>query len=93
MSILNNLETLRRVERKLDALLRRNTDKVAYTTDEFAAMVDRSTYTVREWCKTGQIRAARSMTRAGPTLRWVISNEEYIRYKREGLLPVHRIAG
>lgn len=61
-----------------------------YTIEEFAALpgVNRAPYTVREkWCNDGRINAAKSMTGAGAFCTWVISHHEYIRFKREGLLP------
>ncbi len=61
-----------------------------YSVEEFAMLpgVNRAAYTVREkWCNDGRINAQKSMTRAGASQTWVISHREYLRFKREGLLP------
>ena len=58
-----------------------------YTISEFAVRVDRTPYTVREWCRLGRIRACRKSTGCGPYREWTISGAELQRYQREGLLP------
>ena len=49
-------------------------------------------FTVRQWCNLGRIHAERSMTRSGACQMWAISQEEYLRFQRFGLLPVRRPA-
>jgi hypothetical protein len=65
-----------------------------FSVEEFAAIVGRAPFTVREWCRLGRIRAEKSMTQCGPSSAWVISAEELDRFRREGLLPrnggIHR---
>lgn len=58
-----------------------------YSVEEFAALVKRRPFTVREWCRLGRIQARKSMTHAGPTTKWVIGRTELERFRREGLLP------
>jgi hypothetical protein len=93
MSIINNYELLQRLDQKLEALLQRGVTKSYYTVDEFAALVGRRPFTVRQWANLGRINAEHSMTQTGPSLRWAISHEEYLRFQREGLLPVQRRDG
>jgi len=50
--------------------------------------VQRSGFTVRQWCNLGRINAQKSGTRCGPCCTWTISHEEYLRFKKEGLLPI-----
>ena len=61
-----------------------------YSVEEVAGMLDRRPYTVREWCRNGQINAAKRAERRGCTALWSISAEEVERYKNEGLLPGDR---
>jgi hypothetical protein len=61
--------------------------KEFYTVEEFAALVGRKKFTVRQWCNLGLIAARKSFTRSGPCNLWAISHEEYLRYQREGLRP------
>lgn len=85
MSVMNSNELLQKLER-IEALLRRNTMKAYYTVEEFAALVNRAPFTVRQWCNLGRINAERSRTQSGPSHRWTISQLEYERFQREGLL-------
>ena len=80
-------ELVKRLERMIEALVQAGIGKKYYTVDEFAELVDRAPFTVRQWCNFGQIRAERSMTRTGLSNKWTISAEEYVRFQREGLLP------
>jgi len=60
-----------------------------YSVDEVAAMLGRSSFTVREWCRNGQVHAAKKAERRGGAALWAISAEEVARYRDEGLLPVN----
>ena len=61
-----------------------------YNVKEFGKLdgVQRSGFTVRQWCNLGRINAQESGTRCGPCCTWSISHEEYLRFKKEGLLPI-----
>jgi hypothetical protein len=63
-----------------------------YTTIEFAALqgVEKSNYTVREWCRWGRINAVKAKSGRGIDGEWRISHDEYVRYLNEGLLPLPR---
>ncbi len=86
-------DRLERIERMLQQLLDRSTVKSHYNVEEFGVMVKRAAFTVRQWCNEGRIHAEKSMTRSGSCSKWVISHEEYERFLREGLLPLHRVNG
>ncbi len=83
-------ERLERIEHMLQQLLSRSVVKSHYAVEEFATLVKRAPFTVRQWCNEGRIRAEKSMTRTGSCCRWTISHEEYERFVREGLLPLIR---
>jgi hypothetical protein len=57
-----------------------------YTVEEIAAMLNKTPYTVREWCREGRINATKRSERRGGAELWNISAEEIARYKNEGLL-------
>lgn len=81
-----NHDLLSRLDR-IEALIRRNLVRQYYTVNEFAAMVKRAPYTVRQWCNESQINATKTQTRTGSCTRWAISHTEYERLQRDGLLP------
>jgi hypothetical protein len=81
-------ERLDKIERLLEQLVTKTVIKSWYTVEEFALLVGRSSFTCREWCRLGRIKAEKSMTQAGSATTWSISNDEYLRYQREGLLPL-----
>lgn len=78
---------LARIEQRLDELIAARTIKDWYSTVEFARLVDRNEFTVREWCRLGRINAKKSRSGRGPHASWVVSHDELQRYRREGLLP------
>jgi len=79
---------LDRIESLLAALLERETIKDYYSTDEFARLVGKAEFTVREWARLGRIHALKRQSGRGAHPAWVISHEELLRYRREGLLPL-----
>jgi hypothetical protein len=86
-------ERLERIERLLEQLVTKTVVKSWYTVEEFASLVGRSNFTCREWCRLGRINAEKSMTQAGSAATWTISQAEYLRYQREGLLPLREPDG
>lgn len=80
-------EILQRVRRIEEAVVRQGTAKAAYTTSEFARLVDLDVYTVREHCRIGRINASKRACGRGDSLAWSISHSELERYQNEGLLP------
>lgn len=75
-------------QRLLEQLVTKTVAKSWYTVEEFALLVGRSNFTCREWCRLGRINAEKSMTQSGSTTTWAVSHVEYLRYQREGLLPL-----
>jgi hypothetical protein len=80
---------LDRIESLLAAILERETIKDYYSTDEFARLVGKAEFTVREWARLGRIHAQKQRSGRGAHPGWVICHDELLRYRREGLLPLH----
>lgn len=80
-------QRLERIEQLLKALAERQAVKAWYTTEEFARIVAKAEFTVREWCRHGRVRAEKRSSGRGAHPAWVISHDELLRYQREGLLP------
>jgi hypothetical protein len=59
-----------------------------YSTDEFARLVNKAEFTVREWCRLHRIHASKRHSGRGAHPAWVIAHEELLRFQKEGLLPV-----
>jgi hypothetical protein len=85
-------ERLEKIETLLTRLIERETVKDWYSTDEFARLVGKAEFTVREWCRLGRVRAEKRMSGRGAFPAWVVSHQELQRYRREGLLPIRRPA-
>jgi hypothetical protein len=83
-------ERLDRIESLLAALVERQQVREWYTTEEFALIVGKAEFTVREWCRHGRITAKKRLSGRGAFAAWVISHEELLRYQREGLLSKSR---
>lgn len=83
-------ERLARIESLLAVLLSRQTARDYYEIDAFAALVEKSPFTVREWARLGRINAEKRNSGRGRSSAWVISHQEFQRYQREGLLPIPR---
>jgi hypothetical protein len=80
-------ERLEKIETLLVALVERQQVKEFYEIEEFARLVGRDRFTVREWARNGRVRAEKKLSGRGAHARWTISNDEFLRYQREGLLP------
>lgn len=85
-------EKLDRIEAMLQQLVERQSVKDHYEVEEFARLVGKAPFTVREWARLGRIRAEKRMSGRGAFASWVISHNELLRYQREGLLPQLRHA-
>ena len=84
----NNIdERLDRIEALLTAIVSREQTKDWYATVEVAKLLDRAEYTVREWCRQGRITARKKPCGRGKGGEWLVSHEEVMRLRSEGLLP------
>ena len=84
------LARLRAIEAELHHLREEQTVKEWYGTAEVASVLNRSDYTVREWCRKHQIPAEKTSNGRD----WIISHETIVRLKnRELPLPEHQVHG
>jgi hypothetical protein len=81
---------LGRIEQMLSVLVERQRTKDFYDVDEFAKLVGKAPFTVREWARLGRIRAEKRLSGRGASPAWVIAHVEGLRYQREGLLSEQR---
>ena len=81
-------ERLERIESILTSLVEKQTIKGWYTVDEFARLVGKAEFTVREWCRLARISAEKRRSGRGAHAEWVVSHTELLRFQREGLLPL-----
>jgi excisionase family DNA binding protein len=80
------LDKLQRIEDAIGQLLRQKSAKEWYTTAEVAEIVGKSDYTVREYCRKGQIKAEKAPNGRG----WLVSHVELERLRNFGPLPESR---
>ena len=81
------LELLYDVRDKVDALVARQNPPEYYSIGRAAELLERSEFTIREWCRLGRIHAEKRQCGRGNTKEWMISHAEIQRYQSEGLLP------
>jgi hypothetical protein len=85
-------EKLERLEQLLLILIEREQVREWYSVEEFARIARRSEFTCREWCRHGRIKAEKKESGRGAHASWAISHAELLRFQREGLLPIRRLA-
>jgi hypothetical protein len=85
-------ERLQNIEAMLAVLVERQQVREWYSVEEFARIVGRAPFTVREWCRHGRINAEKKDSGRGAYPAWCISHSELLRFQREGLLPCPRLA-
>lgn len=85
------LERLERIESEITRLADAKAVQEWYDTKTAGEILDRSAYSVREWCRLGRVHAEKRVCGRGSAKEWMISNNELQRIKSEGLLPI-RIA-
>lgn len=81
-------ERLEKIEAMLTVLIERQTVKDFYEIDEFAKLVGKAAFTVREWCRMRRLNGMKRGSGRGAYQQWVISHAELLRYRKEGLLPL-----
>ena len=81
-------ERLERIEAILTSLVERQTVKDFYEVEEFARLVGKAPFTVREWCRLRRLKGTKRGSGRGAYAQWVISHAELLRYQKEGLLPL-----
>ena len=81
---------LDRIEALLTALVSQPQAKDFYEVEEFARLVGKATFTVREWARLGRIHGRKRRSGRGAHASWVFAHSELLRYQMEGLLPLPR---
>jgi hypothetical protein len=85
-------ERLDRIEAMLVSLIERQKVKDYYEVEEFARVVGKAPFTVREWARLGRINGQKRCSGRGAHTAWVFSHAELLRYQRDGLLPYQQLA-
>jgi hypothetical protein len=85
-------ERLEKIESLLAVLVERQQVREWYTTLEFARMVGKAEFTIREYCRLGRLRAEKRQSGRGSYPQWVLSHTELERYRKHGLLSNQRPA-
>jgi hypothetical protein len=80
-------DRLDRIEAMLSTLVERHTVREWYSTEQFAKLVAKSEFTIREYCRLGRLKAEKRRSGRGAHPAWVLSHEELQRFQKEGLLP------
>jgi len=80
---------LSHIEQMLNTLVEQQQLREWYDIDEFARIVGKAPFTVREWARLKRIRAEKRKSGRGAYAAWVVSHAELLRYQREGLLTIH----
>ena len=85
------IESIETVLAEIHAMLAdRRPQKDWYTVREIAELLDRSEFTVREWCRLERVNASKRACGRGNSAEWIISAEELRRIQNEGLLPIRK---
>jgi hypothetical protein len=84
------LGRLKVLESMVSTLVQQRTVKEWYSTAEVAELLGKAEFTVREWARLGRIHAKKKPSGRGLASEWMISHEELLRIRNEGLLPVER---
>jgi hypothetical protein len=85
-------ERLDKIESLLAVLIERQQVREWYSTQEFARMVGKAEFTIREYCRLGRLRAEKRQSGRGSYPQWVLSHAELERYRKYGLLSTQRPA-
>lgn len=76
------------LEENVQELIQEHPGREWYSVEEFAELVGKAEFTVREWCRHGRIRAEKQPGGRGSYASWVIGRAELDRYRAEGLISV-----
>lgn len=83
------MERLDALEGKMESLWSKDRlpDKPYYDTAEFGARAGLAPITVRDYCNQKRLNATKRRSGRGCYQSWVLTHEELLRYRRDGLLP------
>jgi hypothetical protein len=77
-----------KLDRVLDLLRDRSEVRQHFSVEECAPKLNKSAYTIREWCRMGRINAFKCNDKRGDSAAWRVSAEEISRILDFGLLPI-----
>ena len=72
-------------------LANRKVEKEWYTVREVAELLQKSEFTVREWCRLDRVICEKRACGRGHSKEWIVSAEEVRRIQNQGLLPLKKI--
>jgi len=78
-------QRLEKIEELLVVLVERQQVREYYSVEEFARIVGRADFTIREYCRLGRLRAEKKDSGRGAHASWAISHAELLRFQKEGL--------
>lgn len=79
-----------RMQTMVESLIQQRTVKDWYSIEEFAQLVGKAEFTVRNWARLGRIHAAKKGSGRGAFQAWAVSHQELLRYQKDGLLTQKR---
>lgn len=83
-----NIEVeLAEIKRLLLEMRDQQTVKDWYSVEEFARLVGKAEFTVREWARLGRVKAKKWGSGRGAHAQWCFEHSELCRYRMAGLLP------
>jgi hypothetical protein len=80
-------DDLNEIKSMLLALIERQQVREFYEVEQFAMLVGKSCFTIREHCRLGRLNAEKRQSGRGAHSQWVIAHSELLRYQKNGLLP------
>jgi hypothetical protein len=80
-------DELQAIKELLLVLVERQRIQDWYSPEDFARLVGKAPFTVREWCRLGRLKASKRESGRGAYQGWAISHDEFLRYQKGGLLP------
>src|SRR5436190_9531882 len=83
-------DRLAHLETTLDTFCRHQIVQDAYSTEDFAQLIGKAEFTVRQWCRLGRVQADKRPCGRGYSLAWSIPHAELERYRSYGLLPLRK---
>jgi hypothetical protein len=83
--LLRRLDT---IESMLNALRGQQLTKDWYSISEVAELLGKAPFTVREWCRNRRIHAEKRPCGRGKSREWMVSHQELVRIRNEGLRPI-----
>jgi hypothetical protein len=78
------LDCVAKIHQKMDMLMSQRPPKEWYSTEDAAAHLRKSEYTVREWCRHRQCQAEKRKACRGGKKQWMIPHAELLRLESDG---------